>query len=147
MRSIAAARRPIRFERGANVVAPAALADLYRAVGWRRGGEPPEADELERLGRLIAGSAMVASAWDGPLLVGFGRCLTDGAFIGYINNLAVRPQYWRRGIGRRLVDILTAPYPEVMFMVSAVPEVAPFFEHLGYKAYETVWMAHDPQKD
>ncbi len=154
---------PIRFIIGADAVKPEQLAELYKTVGWRfdaaegsegdaagddAGGEgPAERGPLERLGRLIAGSSLVVTAWDGPALVGFGRCLTDGAFIGYVNNVAVRPQYWRRGIGRRLVEKLMAEYPGVLFMVSANADVVPFFERLGFRGYQTTWMARDPQGD
>ncbi|MHB0885390.1 MAG: GNAT family N-acetyltransferase [Bacillota bacterium] len=142
---------PIRFIIGADAIKPEQLAELYTTVGWRfdaaeggpAGGEGP----LDRLGRLIAGSSLVVTAWDGPALVGFGRCLTDGAFIGYVNNVAVRPQYWRRGIGRRLVEKLMGAYPGVLFMVSANAEIVPFFERLGFRGYQTTWMAHDPQGD
>ncbi|HEY3315749.1 MAG TPA: GNAT family N-acetyltransferase [Bacillota bacterium] len=147
VRAVVPLNRPIRFVRGAEAVTPAQLADLYRAVGWRRGPEEAGPEDLARLGRLIAGSSLVASVWDGLLLVGFARCLTDGAFIGYVNNVAVRPQYWRRGLGRRLVEMLTTSYPEVLFMVSAGGDVVPFFERLGFKAYQTAWMARDPREE
>lgn len=145
--------KPIRFASGADSVTPEQLADLYRSVGWRfevaeGGGEGRSGGaDLARLGRLIAGSTLVVTAWDGETLVGFGRCLTDGAFIGYVNNVAVRPQYWRRGIGRRLVEKLMGAYPGVLFMVSATGDVVSFFERLGFKGYQTSWMAHDPQGD
>lgn len=147
LRAVVPLHRPINYIRGAETVSPGQLADLYRSVGWRRGHDEAGPDELARLGRLIAGSSLVVTAWDGAGLVGFARCLTDGAYIGYVNNVAVRPQYWRRGIGRRLVDLLTSAYPEVLFMVSAAGDVVPFFERLGFKAYQTAWMARDPREE
>ena len=56
---------------------------LYRANGWSAAEKP------EALGRAIAGSDFVVSAWDGDQLVGIGNALTDGHLVVYYPHLLV----------------------------------------------------------
>jgi ribosomal protein S18 acetylase RimI-like enzyme len=78
---------------------PEELGDLLGAVGMG----PYSADMLER---VIAGSTRYVTARDGGKLVGFGRVLSDLATLAYINNMAVRPEYQRQGIGQRILELL-----------------------------------------
>jgi N-acetylglutamate synthase-like GNAT family acetyltransferase len=75
------------------------LGDLLRAVGMG----PYSVDMLEG---VIAGSTGYVTARDGGKLVGFGRVLSDLATLAYINNMAVRPEYQRQGIGQRILELL-----------------------------------------
>jgi N-acetylglutamate synthase-like GNAT family acetyltransferase len=72
------------------------LVDLKLAISYT----PKE------LAQLIAGStAYVTARHDGDL-VGFGRLLSDGAAIAYINDMSVHPEYQRKGIGQRILELL-----------------------------------------
>lgn len=66
--------------------------------------------ELEH---LISGSTHYVTARDASELVGFGRLLSDGAVVAYINNMAVSPAYQRRGIGQTILKQLIAAAGEV----------------------------------
>ena len=61
------------------------------------------ASELEA---IISGSTAYITARDSGKLVGFGRLLSDGAVIAYINNMAVSPGYQQQGIGKAILDKL-----------------------------------------
>jgi N-acetylglutamate synthase-like GNAT family acetyltransferase len=61
--------------------------------------------ELER---LVSGSTAYVTARDDGRLVGFGRLLSDGAVVAYINNMAVSPDYQRKGIGQTILNLLIA---------------------------------------
>jgi ribosomal protein S18 acetylase RimI-like enzyme len=58
------------------------------------------------LAQLIVGSTVYITARYSGNLVGFGRMLSDGAAIAYINDMAVHPQYQRQGIGQRILELL-----------------------------------------
>lgn len=58
------------------------------------------------LARLIAGSTAYVTARHSGNLVGFGRVLSDGAVIAYINDMSVHPKYQRQGIGQRILELL-----------------------------------------
>ena len=55
----------------------ASLLSLYRANAWSA------ADKPELLGRAIANSEFVVSAWDSDELVGLGNALSDGHLVVY----------------------------------------------------------------
>lgn len=61
------------------------------------------ADERESIARYLRRNPGLSwLAWDGKSLVGAVLCGHDGRR-GYIHHLAVRPDYRRQGIGRKLV--------------------------------------------
>jgi len=78
---------------------PGELGDLLDAVGMG----PYTVGMLEG---VITGSTLYVTARDEGKLVGFGRVLSDLATLAYINNMAVRPEYQRRGIGQRILHLL-----------------------------------------
>jgi ribosomal protein S18 acetylase RimI-like enzyme len=72
------------------------------------------------------------TAWDGPRLVGCVRVLSDGYFFGTIPEILVDPEYQRRGIGRRLMELAWEHSPTSLFF-GAQPGNEGFFEKLGYE--------------
>ena len=58
------------------------------------------------LSRIIVGSTSYVTARDCGVLVGFGRILSDGATIAYINYMAVNRKYQRKGIGQHILKLL-----------------------------------------
>ncbi|MBM7026456.1 GNAT family N-acetyltransferase [Clavibacter zhangzhiyongii] len=80
------------------------LLDLYGSVGWSVYVADPE-----RLMRALAGSSLVITARDDDgLLVGLVRTVGDGATISYVQDLLVRPDRQRVGIGRALLERVRA---------------------------------------
>ena len=67
----------------------------------------------EQLERVISGSTAYITARDAGVLVGFGRLLSDGAVVAYINNMAVASSHQRRGIGQTLLRQLIAAAGQV----------------------------------
>ena len=92
----------------------ASIAALYRAAQLRR-----PVDDLDRIARTYAGSPIVLSAWDGPRLVGILRGWTDGAYDGYVCDLAVDPEYQKQGVGRELLRRCVSQSPEVQWVLRA----------------------------
>lgn len=70
---------------------------------------------------------MSFTAYDGGRLVGCLRVLTDGCFFGTITELLVLPEYQRRGIGSRLLQLARTP----LLYFGAQPEAEPFYEKNG----------------
>ena len=60
----------------------------------------------KELAQLIAGSTAYVTARHSGNLVGFGRILSDGAAIAYINDMSVHPKYQRQGIGQHILELL-----------------------------------------
>lgn len=51
--------------------------------------------------KAFQNAGAVISAWDGRKLIGLAGVLDDGELTAYIHYLLIRPEYQRRGIGRR----------------------------------------------
>jgi N-acetylglutamate synthase-like GNAT family acetyltransferase len=60
----------------------------------------------KELAQLIAGSTAYVTARHSGNLVGFGRILSDGSAIAYINDMSVHPKYQKQGIGQRILELL-----------------------------------------
>ena len=60
---------------------------------------------LQRNATALVGSLFVATARCDAQLVGMVRLVGDGAYILYIAGISVRPDFQRKGIGRKLMEM------------------------------------------
>ncbi len=112
-----------------------AIVALYRAAALAR-----PVDDPARIARMYAAANLILTAWDGEALVGILRAWSDGGFLGYIADLAVSPDYQRRGIGRELLRRALASDTEVTFLLNAAPEARDYYEHIGWQAVTNGWI-------
>ncbi|MFK5634872.1 GNAT family N-acetyltransferase [Ornithinimicrobium sp. LYQ103] len=104
---------------------------LYDAVGWSSYTTAPEVLEA-----AIEGSSRVVTARYGEDLLGLARVLTDGASIVYLQDVLVRPELQREGVGRALVHAALEPYAhcrQKVLMTDDEPRQRSFYESLGYQ--------------
>ncbi len=104
------------------------LAALFDSAGM---GD--RAIDREKLARQISGALFVVSAWDGEVLAGFARAISDGVMNAYISTVAVLPAYRRRGIGREMMRRLLAGRDGITFALHARPEAKGFYVSCGFK--------------
>jgi spermidine synthase len=76
---------------------------LYRQEGW---WQAKAGAGLKLIPKLIAGSHCFVVAVENNDIVGMGRAVSDGASDAYIQDLVVRKDRRRRGIGRQILDAL-----------------------------------------
>jgi GNAT superfamily N-acetyltransferase len=74
------------------------------------------------------------SAFEGDVLVGYARALSDGAFNAYVSTVAVLPAYQRQGVGRELIRRLVDGRDHLQFVLHAAPPVHPFYLACGFRA-------------
>jgi len=79
------------------------IMDLYLAQGWWHANDDGNA---QLINRLIAGSHCFAIAMEKDDIVGIGRAISDGISDAYVQDLTVRLDRRRRGIGRRILQTL-----------------------------------------
>lgn len=106
------------------------LVTLYEAVGWTAYTTSP--DVLEA---AIAGSTRVVTARYGEDLLGLARVVSDGASIAYLQDVLVRPELQREGVGRDLVDAAMKPFEhcrQKVLLTDDEPRQRAFYESLGY---------------
>ena len=70
------------------------------------------------------------TAWDGDVLAGCLRILTDGCFFGTITELLVLPEYQKKGIGSKLLQLAKENTPTTLYF-GAQPGVEEFYEKNG----------------
>jgi ribosomal protein S18 acetylase RimI-like enzyme len=85
-------------------------------------------------------------AWDGSRLVGSIRILTDGYFFATIPEILVDPEYQRRGIGQRLMELALERTPRGKLAFGAQPESVTFFDRIGCERKLTSFVATRPLK-
>lgn len=117
-------------------IRPAAqeIAALYRAAQLIR-----PVDDVDRIGRMYEGSNLVLTAWEGERLVGILRGWIDGAFDGYVCDLAVHPDFQKHGVGAKLLELARSGRPEVQWVLRASKIAAQYYEHIGWKKIENGW--------
>ncbi|MCB9684285.1 MAG: GNAT family N-acetyltransferase [Alphaproteobacteria bacterium] len=74
------------------------LLTLYASVGWTAYTEEPEA-----LLRALANSTWVLSVWWDGDLIGLARVVSDEVAIAWLQDLLVRPDHQRTGLGKALI--------------------------------------------
>jgi predicted N-acetyltransferase YhbS len=79
---------------------------------YENAGLPRPIHDSERIQIMYKNSNLIVTAWDGDLLVGVSRCITDWVWSCYLADLAVRLDYQKMGIGKSLIDLTKAKVGE-----------------------------------
>jgi predicted N-acetyltransferase YhbS len=108
-----------------------ACIEVYRSSTL---GEHRPVDDREAMRAMFAAANLVVSAWDGEMLVGVARSLSDFVFCTYLSDLAVRLEYQRRGIGKELMRRTQKASKSASIFLFAAPAAVPYYEHLGLSA-------------
>ena len=108
---------------------PGEVIDLYAAVQW---GTASDYD-VSRVRRALDKTGLVVAATiDDGTLVGMARVFTDGAIVSQVVEVAVRPEYQRRGIGRQIMETVRAECHGTALYVDGFRQNAAFFERCGF---------------
>jgi len=114
-----------------------AVITLYIAstLGRRR----PVTDK-DRMAAMLANASLVITAWDGNLLVGISRALSDFAYVTYLSDLAVRVSHQRMGIGKALVQRTRQAAPRTKIVLLAAPAAVDYYPHIGFQHHPHAWL-------
>lgn len=113
---------------------------LYDSAGWSG-----YTQDVGKLCRGLANSHLVLTARDeAGALLGLARTVSDDESVCYVQDVIVRPESQRRGIGRALVERLKERYAHCrFFLLSTDHESTPegprnhaFYRSLGFLSYE-----------
>ncbi len=111
--------------------------DLYRASTL---GERRPVDDRARMDGMLRGANLVVTAWDGPLLVGLARSLSDFHYCTYLSDLAVRSSHQRQGIGRELVRLTREAGGAATVILLAAPKAVDYYPKLGFQPHPHAWV-------
>src|SRR5690242_15729656 len=121
----------IRYEHDA-MPSTEMITDLYRSAGLNR----PIKDH-SRIAKMYAHSNLVVTAWHENKLVGISRSLTDFCYCCYVSDLAVREEYKKAGIGKRLIQITKEIVGEESNLILlAAPAAIEYYPKIGMEKVE-----------
>ena len=100
-------------------------------------GLPRPIDDEPRIWEMFANSNLVISAWFGDELIGISRALTDFVWCCYLADLAVRTDFQKAGIGRKLVELTREAVSEKsMVLLLSVPDALEYYPKIGMQKVE-----------
>jgi GNAT superfamily N-acetyltransferase len=120
------------------------MIELYRASTL---GERRPVDDRAIMSDMLRNANLVVTAWNGTLMVGIARTLTDFAYVGYLSDLAVHLDYQRRGIGIALVEKTREKMgPRSQLVLLAAPKAREYYRKIGFTQHPSAWtlVASDP---
>ena len=104
-------------------------------------GERRPVDDRACMEGMVANANLMVSAWAGDVLVGIARSMTDFHYACYLSDLAVRRDYQRNGIGKRLQTLTQeALGPNCKLILLAAPAANAYYEHIGYEHNPRCWV-------
>ena len=114
-----------------------AVIELYRASTL---GERRPVDDRERMKLMLQNANLVVTAWDGELLAGMARSLSDFSYATYLSDLAVRLSHQKQGIGRELIRRTQALGGQATVILLSAPKAVAYYPRIGMKPHPSAWM-------
>jgi GNAT superfamily N-acetyltransferase len=106
-------------------------------------GERRPVDDRDRMAGMLAGANLIVTAWDGVLLVGISRALTDWSYATYLSDLAVRDSHQRQGIGRELIWRTKAAAPRARVILLSAPGAVEYYPRVGLERFPAAFVTPD----
>jgi GNAT superfamily N-acetyltransferase len=103
-------------------------------------------DDRTRFIAMLENANLIVTAWDGELLVGISRCVSDFSWTTYLADLAVRVSHQRSGIGRELIRRTQAAAPEAKLLLLAAPAAEKYYPHIGFEHFPQAWMLRSEEE-
>jgi predicted N-acetyltransferase YhbS len=104
-------------------------------------------DDRKIVEDMIRHSNLIVTAWDGELLVGISRTLTDFSYVGYLSDLAVRVSHQKMGIGTELIQKTREKMgPRSGLVLLSAPAAVDYYPRIGFQKHDSTWVlrASDP---
>mgnify|MGYP004580148105 FL=1 len=104
---------------------------LYASVGWTAYTDDPAA-----LRNGFANSLLILAAYEEASLAGLIRVVGDGHTVVFVQDMLVRPQLQRRGIGSALLRAVLNRYANVRqieLLTDDTPETTAFYRAIGFR--------------
>lgn len=121
-------------------------------VDWARAAEifekaPLGTREPNVLRRTFENSDLNCFAWDGDVLVGIARALSDGSVQSVIYDLCMLPEYQGKGLGTRMMQGMLARLDTANVVLWAVPGKEGFYARFGFKPMLTAMaLVENPER-
>ena len=120
---------------------PLAVEEFIDILNRSTLGERRPVDDYATMRGMVENTNLLVTAWDGELLVGVARSMTDFHYACYLSDLAVAADYQRRGIGQDLLRVTSEQLGEncKLILVSA-PAADSYYPQHGFIRNERTWV-------
>jgi len=111
---------------------------LYKANNWSAASKPHE------LLNALRNSHSLVTARASEKLIGLGNAISDNYLVVYYPHMLVHPEYQRKGIGKKMMNVLKEKYEGFhQQMLTADSEAIEFYKALGFEKAgitEAMWV-------
>lgn len=115
------------------VPTPEQLIELYENAGL-----PRPTQDKDRIRKMLENANLIVTAWDKELLVGVARSITDWVWSCYLADLAIRHEYKKAGIGKKLIEMTKEKVGEQsMVLLLSVPTAMEYYPKVGFTKQES----------
>ncbi len=101
-----------------------------------------------RIAEMLAGANLIVTAREGGVILGLARCISDGAWIAYCAELAVRESAQGRGIGAGLIartkELLG---PRIGLTLISEADAVGFYERIGMERVDRAFFLTRDDRD
>jgi len=98
-------------------------------------------EDRKRMASMLAHANLTCTAWDGGLLVGVARSLTDFDFCCYLSDLAVDAACQKQGIGKELIRLTRSRlHPQCKLILLAAPKAEGYYPKIGFTPHRSAWV-------
>ena len=105
---------------------------------YNNSGLPRPTDNRDRIRKMFENSDLIVTAWNHDLLVGVSRSITDWVWCCYLADLAVRQDYKKAGIGKKLIELTKEKVVEQsMILLLSVPTAMEYYPKVGFTKQES----------
>lgn len=118
------------------LLSPREAAEIFDSSGIKR-----PTQDVERIARMLEHADVLLTAWDEDRPVAIARVITDYAYCAYLSDLAVRKEYQKQGIGKRLVtELQTHLGEEVSLLLLSAPGAMEYYPQIGFQNAENAFL-------
>jgi len=103
-------------------------------------GERRPVEDRDRIASMLEHANLLCTAWDGDLLVGVARSVTDFSYCCYLSDLAVDAAYQGGGIGMELIRVTQGQlHPKCNLILLAAPKAEGYYPKIGMTPHRSAW--------
>ncbi|MCK0193025.1 GNAT family N-acetyltransferase [Arenibacter sp. F20364] len=107
----------------------AEIIEVYNSSGIKR----PTKDS-ERITKMYENSNLIITAWLNNELIGISRSMTDFCYACYLSDLAVKSEYQKEGIGKRLIELTEKEIgKETALILLSAPIAMEYYPKIGFE--------------
>jgi len=127
----------ISYKLGLEYINWSELFDLYKKVEMLK--RFIENREFDKIQSAFQKSYKVVTACDGERLIGSCRMLSDGICYGAVFDVAVLPEYQKKGVGKGLMNLLLKEEELMTIHLTSTFGNEEFYKKLGFKKHKTAY--------